>query len=269
MTLAQLEGDSGKYLTLADEGTYAILTMKHEGDPYNKLDPGFTAALRGAFSYCDVSRTIKSVVVTGVGRVFSVGADIANLFPKLDAATAKRMAGSGTELNIMMEYISPVIIAAINGVCLGGGFELALACDYRIASEKALLGQTEINLAMIPGGGGTQRLSRLVGRSRGIRVACGGETFRAQDALNMGIVDEVVPHDNLLNRAVEFCSLFARKSKPAIGLAKKAVNQGLHLPLWYGILLESELFASAWSLEDRAEGVKAFLEKRRPEFKDR
>lgn len=268
MTLVDVGNEAAKYVTLEERGGHAVLTMNREGDPYNKIDPGFTQALRRSFGYCDGSRHIKAVVLTGKGRVFSAGADLATM-ANLDPDTAQQMAGLGTELNVMMEYISPVVVGAINGICLGGGFELALSCDYRIASNKALIGQTEINLGMIPGGGGTQRLSRLVGRSKGIRVACGGETFRAKEALEMGLVDEVVAHEKLLDRAVEFCSLFENKSKPAIRLAKMAINQGLHLPLWYGILLESQLFARSWGLEDRAEGVKAFLEKRRPEFRDK
>lgn len=257
------------YFSFEEREGVAVITLNREGDPYNTLNPAFNRSLGKAYEYCDEANEIKALIMTGTGRVFSTGADVKNEFPRLDSKGAKALAEEGSETVSLLERIGALVIGAINGICLGGGLELALSCDYRIASNKAMIGQTEINLALIPGWGGTQRLPRLIGRSRATRLICTGEHVRADQALGLGIVDEVVPHEQLMARALELAAQMRNKSKPAIRLAKKAINEGLQVPLSEGLKLEAGLFSAAWELEDRQEGVKAFLEKRKPEFKNR
>lgn len=258
-----------EYFSFEEKDGVAVLTLNRKGDPYNTLNGGFSRTLRKAYEYCDEAENVKALILTGTGRVFSTGADIKNEFTHLDSKGARDLAIEGSEIESILERIGAFAIAAINGICLGGGLELALACDYRIASSKAMIGQTEINLALIPGWGGTQRLPRLIGRSKATRLVCTGEHVRADDARDLGIVDEVVAHEDLMARAQELAGALRTKSKPAIRLAKKAINEGLRMPLDKGLLLEAQLFSEAWELEDRREAVSAFLEKRKPEFKNR
>ncbi len=160
-------------------------------------------------------------------------------------------------------------IAAINGFCLGGGCELAMACDIRIASDKARLGQPEVNLGILPGGGGTQRLPRLVGLGNAFKLLYTGDLIPAAEALRMGLVDEVVPHEAVRERAQELASKIAQKSPVALQLIKEAVRASVRAPLDEGIRLETTLFGLAFSSEDKEEGIKAFLEKRQPDFTGR
>ncbi len=258
-----------EYFSLTEENGVALITLKRAGDPYNTLNRAFGKALKKTFEELDESPTVKVLIITGTGRVFCTGADILQEFSKLSAEEARRLSAEGSDTFTFIERMKIPVIAAINGFCLGGGLELALCCDYRIASNKAVLGQPEINLGLIPGWGGSQRLPRTIGRSQALRLILAGETIRAEEALKLGLVDEVIPHEKLMDRVRDFAYTTSKKSKAAIRLAKMAVNQGLHLPLWYGLVLENELFGRAWESEDRVEGVNAFIEKRKPRFKDR
>jgi enoyl-CoA hydratase len=159
------------------------------------------------------------------------------------------------------------VIAMINGYCLGGGCELALACDIRVASETASFGQPEINLGIIPGGGGTQRLTRLVGEGKAMELILSGEIINAQEAFRIGLVNQVVPADQLETKTMEIARRIAEKSPIALRLAKEAVKLASRSNLDEGLRREVDLFALCFSSEDKDEGVKAFLEKRKPEFK--
>ena len=161
------------------------------------------------------------------------------------------------------------VIAAINGYCLGGGCELAMACDIRIASDKAKLGQPEVNLGILPGGGGTQRLPRLVGLGTAYRLLYTGEIIGADEALRIGLVDEVVPAAELMARANKLASTIAEKSPVALQLIKEAVRASVRTSLDEGLRHEHTLFGLAFASADKAEGVKAFLEKRQAEFTGR
>jgi enoyl-CoA hydratase len=161
------------------------------------------------------------------------------------------------------------VIAAVNGFALGGGCELAMACDIRIASEKAKLGQPEVNLGILPGGGGTQRLPRLVGIGNAYKLLYTGDMVTANEALRMGLVDEVVPHDQLMERVRALADKIAEKSPVALELIKDGVKASTRMPLDEGVRLETTLFGLAFSSEDKEEGVKAFLEKRPADFKGR
>ena len=168
-----------------------------------------------------------------------------------------------------IDSFSKPIIAMVNGYCLGGGCEVALACDLRIASDKASFGQPEINLGIIPGGGGTQRLTRLVGEGKAMEMILSGEIISADAALAIGLVNRVVPADQLETKTMEIANRIAEKSPVALRLAKESVKLASRSNLDEGLRREVDLFALCFSSEDKDEGVKAFLEKRKPEFKGR
>src|SRR5439155_24851939 len=173
------------------------------------------------------------------------------------------------EYRSVMDRCPQPIIAAINGFALGGGLELALACDIRIAAENATLGLTEINLAIIPGGGGTQRLPRLVGRSKALEMILTGARVPAAEALRVGLVERVVPAAELMKTTQEFARSIADKAPIALRYAKEAVVSGLGLPLHDGLRLENDLATLLRTTEDRVEGARAFVEKRKPKWSGR
>ncbi|HET6775215.1 MAG TPA: enoyl-CoA hydratase-related protein [Acidimicrobiales bacterium] len=198
-----------------------------------------------------------AVVVTGGDRLFAAGADIGE-FGGPDEA--RQVGGAFVRAHDAVAAIPRCVIAAVSGFALGGGCELALACDLRIASEKARFGQPEVLLGVIPGGGGTQRLARLVGPSRAKDLILTGRQVRADEALRIGLVDEVVAHDELHDRALALAAELARGAVVAHGLAKRAIDEGLRGTLASGIALEQELFAQAFDTEDARIGVASFLE---------
>jgi len=210
--------------------------------------------------------SVRVVVFTGAGdKAFIAGADIAE-FADRTAITQREVMLERSLFNAIDTFPKPVI-AMINGYCLGGGCELALACDIRIASEKASLGQPEINLGIIPGGGGTQRLTRLVGEGKAMEMILTGEIIDAQTAFTLGLVNHVVPADQLETKTIAIANRIAEKSPIALRLAKEAVKLASRSNLDEGLRREVDLFALCFSTEDKDEGVKAFLEKRKPEFK--
>jgi enoyl-CoA hydratase len=165
-----------------------------------------------------------------------------------------------------IENLDRPVIAAINGFALGGGCEIAMACDLRVASENVKLGQPEINLGIIPGSGGTQRLSRLVGLSKAKHLIFTGEFIDAKTALDIGLVDMVVPHDQLLDEAKKLALTIASKPKIALAMAKSAINRGFNLDLQTALNYEIECFVQCFATEDQKEGMRAFLEKRKANF---
>jgi enoyl-CoA hydratase len=209
------------------------------------------------------------IVVTGAGeRAFSAGADIREF---VAPAVPVRFREERRRLDFRqaMDRCPQPIIAAIRGYALGGGLELALACDIRIASEDAQLGLTEINLAIIPGGGGTQRLPRLVGRGKALEMILTGARLPAAEALRIGLVERVVPPGDVHSSAMELARTLADKAPVALRYAKEAVVKGLELPLADGLRLEGDLSTLLRTTEDRQEGARAFLEKRRPKWQGR
>lgn len=211
----------------------------------------------------------KVVIITGAGeKAFVAGTDIVEM-ESLSSFEARAFATlARTAIDKVMNLNRPVI-AAINGFALGGGCELAMACDIRIASEKAILGQPEINLGIIPGSGGTQRLARLVGPSKAKQLIFTGEVVDAKTALHMGLVDRVVPNDRLMDEAKKMAVMISGKSKVALALSKSAINRGLDLDLPTALNYEIECFAQCFVSEDQKEGMRAFLEKRKPNFIDK
>jgi len=211
---------------------------------------------------------VRVVVITGAGdKAFIAGADIAEFAGR--TAVTQRDVMTGRSLFTAIDNFPKPVIAMINGYCLGGGCELALACDLRIASERASFGQPEINLGIIPGGGGTQRLTHLVGEGKAMELILTGELINAQAAHAIGLVNTVVPHEELEAKTMEIANRIAEKSPIALRLAKEAVKTAARSSLDEGLRREIDLFALCFSSEDKDEGVKAFLEKRKPEFKGR
>lgn len=209
---------------------------------------------------------VRVVVFTGAGdKAFIAGADIAEFAGRTALSQRAIMLERGL-FNAIDTFPKPVI-AMVNGYCLGGGCELALACDIRIASESASFGQPEINLGIIPGGGGTQRLTRLVGEGKAMEMILSGEIISAQEAFRLGLANQVVPADQLETKTMEVANRIAEKSPIALRLAKEAVKVASRSNLDEGLRREVDLFALCFSSEDKDEGVKAFLEKRKPEFK--
>jgi enoyl-CoA hydratase len=211
----------------------------------------------------------KVVILTGSGdRAFIAGTDITEM-ENLSILDAREFASLARRAIDSIENLDRPVIAAINGFALGGGCEVAIACDIRIASEKAKLGQPEINLGIIPGSGGTQRLPRLIGSSRAKRLIFTGELVDAKTALEIGLVDKVVPHDQLIDEAKRMALSIASKPKVALALAKSAINRGLGLDLRTGLDYEIECFAQCFATSDQKEGMKAFLERRKALFIDK
>jgi enoyl-CoA hydratase len=211
----------------------------------------------------------KVVILTGSGdRAFIAGTDITEM-ENLSSLDAREFASLARRAIDSIENLDRSVIAAINGFALGGGCEVAIACDIRIASEKAKLGQPEINLGIIPGSGGTQRLPRLIGSSRAKRLIFTGELVDAKTALEIGLVDKVVPHDQLIDEAKRMALSIASKPKVALALAKSAINRGLGLDLRTGLDYEIECFAQCFATSDQKEGMRAFLERRKALFIDK
>jgi len=212
-------------------------------------------------------RGVRAVIVTGAGeKSFVSGADIQEI-RELDLITGKEFTERGNRLYQLIEKLRVPVIAAVNGYALGGGCELAMACHLRIAAENAKFGQPEINLGIIPGYGGTQRLPRLIGRGCALELMLTGRMISAQDALAWGLVQNVVPPAELLSAARKLASELAAKAPEATMAILQAVEEGLPLSLEQGLHVEEHLFAYCCGTEDKNEGCQAFLEKRKPDFK--
>ncbi|HXM36494.1 MAG TPA: enoyl-CoA hydratase-related protein [Pyrinomonadaceae bacterium] len=210
--------------------------------------------------------SVRVLVITGAGdKAFIAGADIAEFAGR--TAISQRAVMVGRSLFTAFDTFPKPIIAMVNGYCLGGGCEVALACDIRIASENASFGQPEINLGIIPGGGGTQRLTRLVGEGKAMEMILTGEIIDAQTAFAIGLVNHVVPLDQLETKTLEIANRIADKGPVSVSLAKEAVKIASRSNLDEGLRREVDLFALCFSTEDKDEGVNAFLEKRKPVFK--
>lgn len=210
--------------------------------------------------------TIRVLLVTGAGdKSFVAGADITEIAP-LSPLGAKKFAQRGQDVIGRLQGLAIPVIAVVNGYALGGGCEVALACDFIYASEKAIFGLPEINLGVIPGFGGTQRLPRIVGRNRAKEMILTGKHLSAAEAGEIGLVNRVFPPDTLMDAAMETARLIASKGKASLCAAKQAVNQGLNVDLSTGLNIERDLFALCLASPDAQEGTAAFLEKRKPVF---
>jgi enoyl-CoA hydratase/carnithine racemase len=259
-----------RYDTIRYESAEGVATITLDRpDVLNAMNDGMRRELTRCFSGLAGDDDVHVIVVTGAGeRAFSAGADIREF---VAPAVPVRFREERRRLDFRqaMDRCPQPIIAAIRGYALGGGLELALACDIRIASEDAQLGLTEINLAIIPGGGGTQRLPRLVGRGKALEMILTGARLPAAEALRIGLVERVVPPGDVHSSAMELARTLADEAPVALRYAKEAVVKGLELPLADGLRLEGDLSTLLRTTEDRQEGARAFLEKRRPKWQGR
>jgi enoyl-CoA hydratase len=249
------------------DGGVATLTVNRP-DKRNSLNGRVRADLIAALDAVRDEPEVRVVVITGAGdRAFVAGADISEFAER--SPLEQRAAMTGRRVFDEIAAFPKPVIAMIQGYALGGGCELALACDLRIAGDGARLGQPEINLALIPGGGGTQRLPRLVGTGQAMRLVLTGEIVDATEALRIGLVDQVVPAAELRERTMEIARTMATRSPVALEMAKRAVRAAAEMPLTAGLALETELFVTCFGSDDRREGVAAFLEKREARFDGR
>jgi enoyl-CoA hydratase len=213
----------------------------------------------------DADTEVRVVILTGGTEVFAAGADIAAMVDKTALEQFYRV--SLWELAFRLERLRKPVIAAIAGFCLGGGCEIAMACDIRIAAENAKLGQAEMNIGIIPGGGGTVRLTRLVGLGKAKELIFTGRFISAEEALRINLVNKVVPHDQLIEEAVTMARIISKHSPVALGLAKFSIQHAADTDLHTASAIENSCFSLAFSSEDQKEGMKAFLEKRKPDYR--
>lgn len=248
------------------DGSIVTLTINRP-EVLNALNKRTLTELHRAFFEFRHDADARVLILTGAGdRAFVAGADIAQM-ADLDQQEAEDFARLGQNLTAAIESVPKAVIAAVNGFALGGGCELAMACDFILASDKASFGQPEVNLGLIPGFGGTQRLARIVGRAVAKQMIFTGETIKAKRAQEIGLANAVYPHGELLEGARAIADTIASKGPLAVGAAKRALNRGYDLALEVGLEFESMLFGSMFKTEDMREGTGAFLAKRRPTFK--
>ena len=258
--------ESPSSLTLQREGAVAVVTVNRP-KVLNALNIATLDELAATMRALQQDETVRCVIVTGAGeKSFIAGADI-NELAALTPTLGREHARAGQAVFDLVEQLGKPVIAAINGYALGGGCELAMACTIRIAADTARLGQPEINLGMIPGFGGTQRLSRLVGTGRAFELLLTGEPIGAAEAYRIGLVNRVVPASGLMAEAHRLAAAIAAKAPVAVRYVLEAVRGGVQLPLADALALEATLFGLMASTADMREGARAFLEKRAPEFK--
>jgi enoyl-CoA hydratase len=257
--------------TLIVERTGAVATVTlNRPDVLNALNLRMLAELRETIAAFDTDNDLRAVIVTGAGpKAFAAGADIAELNALSGSRAGEEQARAGQALTVSLERLRVPVIAAVNGFALGGGCELAMACDIRIASENARFGQPEVNLGILPGYGGTQRAPRLIGEGWAMYLCVTGEMIDAQEALRIGLVQKVVPLDGLLAEAQRIAGLIAAKGSLAVAATKRAIIDGAAMSLADGLSLEALRFGMAIATEDFAEGSRAFLDKRKPVFPGR
>jgi len=246
----------------------AFLTINRP-DKLNALNDTVVAELHDAARALKSNSDVRGVILTGSGpKAFVAGADIGDL-AKQGVLDGRNRALSGQAMLRDFETMGKPVLAAVNGFALGGGCELAMACHIRIASENARFGQPEVNLGLIPGAGGTQRLARIVGMHRAKELNLLGEMIDAREAHRIGIANRVVPADRLMTEARALVDKLIAKAPITLRLIKEAMNEGYDLDLPKGLAIEAKAWGVVYSTEDKTEGVAAFLEKRKPAFKGR
>ncbi|HYN97279.1 MAG TPA: enoyl-CoA hydratase-related protein [Pilimelia sp.] len=253
----------GDFVRLEVDG--GIGTIRLDRPPMNALNTRVQEELRAAAGEAAASPQVRAVIVDGGPDVFAAGADIKEMAAMTHADMVARAGALSSAFDAVARITKPVV-AAVTGYALGGGCELALACDWRVVAQDARLGQPEIRLGLIPGAGGTQRLARLVGPARAKDLIFSGRLVDAAEALQIGLADRVVPADRVLAEARAMVEPYVAGPAQALRAAKLAVDGGLELPLAAGLAWESELFAALFATADRQEGMAAFTAKRNPRF---
>ena len=258
---------SREFVSYVVEEGIAVVTINHP--PANALDKKTTCELDEVFEELAKDEAVKTVILTGAGeKIFVAGADI-SLFPKMGQKEGEEFSQELQGVFDKIEGLEKVVICAVNGMALGGGCELAMACDIRIASESAKFGQPEVNLGVIPGAGGTQRLPRLVPKGKAKELIFTGDMITASEAKEIGLVDRVAPKGEAVSEAKNMAKKIMEKGPIAIKYAKNAIDEGVNMTLNEGLKLEKKLFGELFKTEDQKEGAKAFLEKRKAQFKGR
>lgn len=248
---------------------YTILRIDREGDQLNTLAIETCHEIDRALQAIWDDHETRALIITGNSRVFSTGADVKSI-RDISPFEARHFSRGGKIAFGRLEELNIPTIAAINGLCLGGGLELALCCDFRIALAKARFAQSEVNIGIIPGWGGTLRLPRVIGQANALRMILSGEMISAKDAIEMNLISKLVPNgEDIIDFCKEFAKPFVTHSRIAISYAKRAVKAGFEIPLKYANDLESELFGFAWASDDRIEGIDSFLKREKPNWKNK
>jgi enoyl-CoA hydratase len=255
-------------ILLTRDGALGIITLNRP-DVLNALNAPLLRELSRALAELDSDASVRAIAITGSGeKAFAAGADIGELNALRSTAEGAQKARDGQAVTLEIERLDTPVIMAINGFALGGGCELAMAGDIRIASENAKFGQPEVNLGLIPGFGGSQRTTRLIGKGMAMYMCLTGETIDANEALRIGLVQKVVPLAALLDETRRICTLIAQKAPLAIAACKRAINEGAHLSIADALELEAIAFSALVTTQDFKEGTSAFLAKRKPVWKN-
>lgn len=264
------DGEAMEYKNLSVEQRDGIIRLAvNRPEVLNALNRETLRELLDFFYRVEEEPSARAVLVTGAGeKAFVAGADIAEM-AAMKPEEAKKFSDEGQHLFNLIENLGKPVAAAVNGFALGGGLEFAMACSFRYASEKARMGQPEINLGLIPGFGGTQRLPRLVGWGPALELLLTGEMIDAGEALRLGLVNRVLPPGSLLEETGKTLRKIAEKSPIMVEYIQQSVNKGLSMTLKDGLALEANLFSMCFGTEDMREGTEAFLNKRKPSFKGR
>ncbi len=249
------------------DGPAGVVTLNRP-TVLNALNADLLRELSAALTALESNDNVRAIIVTGAGaKAFAAGADIGELNALANAVEGAGKARIGQAVTLQIERLSKPVIMAVNGFALGGGCELAMAGDIRIASENARFGQPEVNLGLIPGYGGTQRTTRLVGKGMAMFLCLSGDMIDAKMAMEIGLVERVVPQDELLGAAKKLAHTISQKAPLAVAACKRAINGGAHLPIADALELEALEFGALVNTNDFKEGTSAFLEKRKPEWK--
>ena len=266
--LAPLDARQADWVLSSRHGAVALLTLNRP-DKLNALNSEVLAVLGHRIDELEHDPTVRVVVLTGTGtRAFVAGADIAELLP-MDDRSALDFSELGNEVLKRIERSSKPFIAAVNGFALGGGCELALACDVILASNTARFGFPEVTIGVIPGFGGTQRLARLIGRNAAKHWVMTGDVFPADEAQRIGLCYRLYPPEELMDAAMKTADRMAQRAPLAVAECKRIINRGIQLPLEYALEAESRAFARCFRTQDQKEGMTAFIEKRKPLFEGR
>lgn len=252
-------------ILLEKDGAVAVLTINRPKE-LNALNYMTMFEMDAALTALENDARVWAVIITGGGeKSFVAGADIGYM-AQMTALEGKEWARFGQKVFLRLEYFPKPVIAAVNGFALGGGCELAMACDIRLASEKAKFGQPEVGLGIIPGFAGTQRLSRLVGKGQAKMLVFSGDIIDAKEALRIGLVQQIVSPENLLDAAKTLANKIISRAPLAVRQAKEVINRGLEMESEQSYALEAEAFGICFTTKDQREGMEAFLNKRKPEF---
>ena len=249
------------YVKFEQKGPVAILTIDRQ-EALNALNSQVLCDLEEAIAKVEGADDIRAVILTGAGRSFVAGADIGEM-RGFTSADGKRFGVHGGGVFLRLENLAVPVIAAVNGFALGGGCELSMACDIRLASEKAKFGQPETGLGITPGFGGTQRLPRIVGVSKAMELILTGKTIGAQEAKEIGLVSEVYPPEELMDRAMELAEAICANAPIAVAESKRCIRMGVQTDIATGCAFEAEAYGVTCGTEDKNEGMAAFFEKRK------